>query len=209
MLWSECFFYLYVLREWQSAHMYTWYLRVSQQPHSLLGVTHFPCSASFRFPRGPSRIQKTCGLCTLHISAAIVWEGPGLLSQQRTTHHFLLSSLLLGLITESKHSGSMILLVSQGRWFIQFSPQHCAVARSSSVELKKKKWEIGDSAEAQLVLIRCLCWEVYLGNKVIQYMIFTDDLCNMYGIFSSTAHSLQSLISADFWRFGGGILVLF
>lgn len=86
--------------------------------------------------------------------------GPGLLSQQRTTHHFLLSSLLLGLITESKHSGSMILLVSQGRLFIQFSPQHCTTARSFSAEWKK--WEMGDSAGAQLVLICSLCWEIYL-----------------------------------------------
>ncbi len=109
--------------------------------------------------------------------------GPGLLSQQITTHHFLLSSLLLGPITESRHSGSMILLVSQGRLFIQFSPQHCTVARSFSSEWEKKKREIGDSAEAQLVLIsvlRGISWKQ--GDPAAT--IFTDDLCRMYGMFS-------------------------
>lgn len=106
--------------------------------------------------------------------------GLGLLSQQRTTHHFLLSSLLLGLITESKYSGSMILLVSQGRLFIQFPPHHCTVARSNSV--KRKKWEIGDSTEAQLVLIWSLCWDIS-RNQGDPISIFTDDLWKMYGMF--------------------------
>lgn len=125
-----CAFSICMCRESDRAHTCTHGTWGSlSSPIRFLGVTHFPCSTSFLFPCGPSRIQKTCGLCTLHISAAVVWGGPGLLSQQRTIHHFLLSSLLLGLITESKHSGSMILLVSQGGFFIQFSSQHCSVAR--------------------------------------------------------------------------------
>lgn len=53
-----CCLCLYVLRDWQSAHMRARYLRVSQQPHLLLGVTHFPCSTSFSSlvdPRGSKK----------------------------------------------------------------------------------------------------------------------------------------------------------
>lgn len=149
MLWSECSFFFFLicmcLREWRDSRTHTRYSRVSRRPHSLLGVTHFLCSASFSLPPwtlgGPKpkkkkkRKERTQRFT---YTSYLCWssEGrPGLLSQQRTTHHFLLSSLLLGLITESKHSGSMILLVSQGRLLIQFSPQHCAVWRFC----KKKK----------------------------------------------------------------------
>lgn len=61
-------------------------------------------------------------VCYIHviIPLQLSEEGTGLLSQQRTTHHFLLSSFLLGLITESKYSGAKILLVSQGRLLVQF-----------------------------------------------------------------------------------------
>ena len=135
MLWSECFFYLYVLRERQRKHRTHGTRGSLDNPPptalssvSLISLWLGEFSLSLVGPRG---IWKPCGLRTLHISGCnrLRWGGPGLLSQQRTTHHFLLSSLLLGLITESKHSGSVILLVSQGRWFIQFSPpttSHCS-----------------------------------------------------------------------------------
>lgn len=131
------FFCLCVKRVTEHAHMHMWYLKVSQQQHSLLAVTHFPCSTSFSSLMDPRGAEKPA-VYVHFISQQQSSEGePGPLSQQRTTHHFLLSSLLLGLITESKHSGSMI-LVSQGRLLIQFSPQHCTVARSFSGESKEK-----------------------------------------------------------------------
>lgn len=117
--------------------LHTWHSRVSPQPPPLAPPRHsFPFgSANSLFPPRALEESENPVVYVHFISrAAIVWGGgPGLLSQQRTTHHFLLSSLLLGLITESKHSGSVILLVSQGRWFIQFPPpQHRTVARSFS-----------------------------------------------------------------------------
>lgn len=141
MLHTECFFFFlfHLCSCWESngarTHANTLRSRVSQRHQLLHGVTHIHCDASFfPSPRGPSRAQggrkKKKRTRWFMYTFYLCWssEGePGLLSQQRTTHHFLLSSLLLGLITESKHSGSVILLVSQGRLLIQFSPQHCTM----------------------------------------------------------------------------------
>lgn len=126
---SSCFevsaFSICMCCVWRSAHMALEGLSTSPfapQCHSFSSLFFSPL-------RAPEKPKKPV-LYVHFISGLRSSEGgPGLLSQQRTTHHFLLSSLLLGLIAESKHSGSMILLVSQGRLFIQFSPQHCAVAK--------------------------------------------------------------------------------
>ena len=151
MLWRE-FFFFPICMGWRSARMHAHKVleglstaRLTPRCHSFPMLHEFSLpSWTLEDPKKQKNKKQTCALCTLQISAAIVWGGPGLLSQQRTTHHFLLSSLLLGLITESKHSGSMILLVSQGRLFIQFSPQHWTEASSYSVRRKRKrgKWEV-------------------------------------------------------------------
>lgn len=86
---------------------------------------HPPWTLEGQWRKRKKKKKEPFGLCRLSICADRLKGGPGLLSQQRTTH--LLSRRLLGLITESKHSGSVILLVSQGRLLIQFSPQHCTV----------------------------------------------------------------------------------
>lgn len=104
----------------------------------------FPSPVDPQGPKEEGKKKKKRALWFMY-TFYLCWssEGePGLLSQQRTTHHFLLSSLLLGLITESKHSGSVILLVSQGRLLIQFSPQHCTMVWFSDGgggEEKKKR----------------------------------------------------------------------
>lgn len=114
-------------------------------PNRSFGVTHFPCSCESSLSlRGP--LEDPTNLWFMYTSYLSCnrldgERGPGLLSQQRTTHHFLLSSLLLGLITESKHSGSMILLVSQGRLFIQFSPTTLHCSKVFWCGVKKKESE--------------------------------------------------------------------
>ena len=185
---------LCVLRDWQSTHTHMRYLKVSQQQHSLFAVTHSPCSTSF-----PSLVDSWGAekpVVYVHfISLQQSSEGkPGPLSQQRTTHHFPLSSLLLGLITESKHSGSMI-LVSQGRLLIQFSPQHCTVARSFSGESKgkeKKKGEIRVCVNLVSVL-RSVSWKQ--GDSISN--IVTDDLFKRNWMFFPPELTLK-LISDDF-----------
>lgn len=145
MLWSECFFFLICmcLREWRGSRTHTRYSRSLDGPiHSSVSLISFALRV-FPSPRGPLRAQNKKKKRTqwFMYTSYLCWssEGrPGLLSQQRTAHHFLLSSLLLGLITESKHSGSMILLVSQGRLLIQFSPQHCTVWRFCNGVREKK-----------------------------------------------------------------------
>lgn len=147
-------------------HTNTLRSRVSQRHQFLHGVTHILCYASFFFPHplwtleGPRRKRrkkkKPCGLCPRSICADRLKGGPGLLSQQRTTHHFPLSSLRLGLITESKHSGLVILLVSQERLLIQSSPQHRNVSWYSDGgtggEEKKKQPQNKHKATTSIVL---------------------------------------------------------
>ncbi len=149
MLWCECFFCLHACREWQSAQTHAhMVLKGSLDSPPFAPWCHsFPLLCEFSLPSRTLEDPKNLFfMYTSYLGCNRLRGEPGLLSQQRTTHHFLLSSLLLGLITGSKHSGSMILLVSQGRLFIQFFSQHYTVARSFSVE--GKRWEIGDSAKA-------------------------------------------------------------
>lgn len=153
MLWSECFFYLYVCREWQSADMHTWYLRVFSAAPFAPRWHSFPLLSSFvffLFPRGPSRNQNTCVLCTLHISvSAVVCGGTWTVipAENNTSFHPVKPSV-------RPHHGEQALRIHDiislpGRVFsFNFPPQHCTVVRSLRCGAGKEKWELGDSAEA-------------------------------------------------------------
>lgn len=190
MLHPECFFFFFFLfhlcSRWEGngarAHANMLHSRVSQQHQFLHVVTRIPCYALFFFIlHGPLRAKggrgrrwkkEPCGLCRLSVCADRLKGGPGLLSQQRTTH--LLSRRLLGLITESKHSGSVILLVSQGRLLIQFSPQHCTAVWDSgggSGGKKKKNWKKKTVTErTQGNNVQCLKMCVSVAPKLMNVL---------------------------------------
>lgn len=115
-----------------------------------------PSLSSADPPEPPPLPKYLCFMYTSHLRSLQYTlrggGGRGPLSQQRTTHHFLPSSLLLGLITESEHSTPAVLLVSQGGscfFSIQFSPHNTEVSSTRSGWSQKT----GERAEARLLVI--------------------------------------------------------